>query len=97
MTQVEIVKNQEYRDRIQLALIVIARNVTNEAQNTPNHAERVAVSKTIYANPYSKSEQAYWLTASQYDPTGWDTKTDLQKKNDCEYLVNQIWNELSGV
>lgn len=97
MTQVEIVKNQEFRDRLQLALIVIARNVTNESQATPNHAQREATSMAIYANPYSKIEQALWLCASRYDASTWETKTGQEKKNDCEYLISQVWDELSGI
>jgi hypothetical protein len=96
MTQVEIVKNQEFRDRLQLALIVIARNVYNEGA-VPNAAERLAVTMAIFANPYSKIEQALWLSASRYDATGWAAKSDQDKKNDCEYLISQIWNELAGI
>jgi hypothetical protein len=82
-----------------LASIVISRNVINESTSTPNHDARARFAKVLLQNP-TKSDFVNTFTAlsaSSYDATDWETKTELDKNNDCQYLITQVFNEGAGI
>lgn len=97
MNIVELLITSDWQDRIMLASIVIARNVINESPSVDNHEQRVMFARQILQNPYTTRANFAANAASMYDPTGWETKTEQEKKNDTEYLITQVFNEVGYI
>jgi hypothetical protein len=99
MTQAEIISNPEFKNKIMLASIVVSRNVVNESTSTPNHDARARFAKVLLQNPTKVEFVSSFtvLSASRYDPTDWETKIELDKNNDCQFLITQVFEEAAGI
>jgi hypothetical protein len=52
--------NRVLKKQVAVALFQAAVNITNEARETPNHANRLFWARTVIADPVEWAEKAIW-------------------------------------
>jgi hypothetical protein len=65
--QAQLLRNQNFQDQVEGALLAAAFNVINESPDAPNHRNRLAWANAIYTNP--TAQMKFFLPGMLTNPT----------------------------
>lgn len=83
----------EFQRRVMVAAAVAAQNISSEASNTPNHANRVGLARSVAASPDVPGPYAFpFALAVAVNAAINDQSSD----SDIQFTVNSVWDALAG-
>jgi Kef-type K+ transport system membrane component KefB len=89
-TQAQLAVDVAFLERVELAIVSAAIDVSNEATSTPNHSWRAALAQRVVAAPNTYAQQMAWGIVADTSITSSSTDTVLKNR------VAAIWNTYAG-
>lgn len=93
----------DFRRRVQIALLTAAKDVMVEDNTVASHAERVVFAKKVLGDPEAQTSDVVKVVVTNpaidatENKTGLGRYTTTASDSDIQFTINSLFNALAGV